>query len=153
MQPWERQLATGLAAACPQTDCADMMQPAEAGTCRSCAAGGHRGRFLSLSLGQPEDVTGRGGVGWHIDLGKQRSSHHGGFAQLTIVSECFWEEFTVCLRGRCTGSRKISWRAPPLHKTKETLQIWHMRQHAGGCKSLLLETNCDHRRMRVIEFR
>ena len=42
-------------------------------------------------------------------------------------------------------------RSAGAHKAKEVLQIWHTRQHAGGCKSLLLETNCDHRRMRVIE--
>ena len=62
----------------------------------------NRGGCLRPSPGDPEYVTGRGvGVGWHVgchvsgvvDLGKQRSSHHIGVAQLPIVSECFWEEF------------------------------------------------------------
>ena len=59
-----------------------------------CAqAENNRGGFLSPSPSQMEDVTGRGvGVGWHVgcnvddvvDLGKQRSSHHIGVAQLTV---------------------------------------------------------------------
>ena len=61
----------------------------------------NRGGFLPPSPGKSENATGRGvGVGWHVgcyvnnvvDLSKQRSSHHVGVAQLTVVSECFWEE-------------------------------------------------------------
>ena len=151
------------------------MQPAEAGACRPCASGG-QSWWISAALAKLNGRRHWPWCGcWHVgcnvnnvvDFGQlesprwgrpacdsQRASEEFKAGQIEEAHEDGGQvggQIGVCLReSRCNG-RWVSWRTPPLHKVKEVLQVWHTRQHAGGCKSLLLKAHCDHPRMRVIE--